>query len=369
MRTLRWSLATLAVATSALAQGPLTPPAAPAPTLKTLGQIEPRTHITNLPFTITRPGSYYLATNLIYAGGNGINIDTNDVTIDLNGFALDGAHGGFGNGIDAGLHTRNVIIRNGIVQRWGGTGVDVGTADEVLLEDLLVSSNGYRGIECGNNVRAARCTVTGNDDMGFFTFGPASVVDCSARRNGYHGFYLIGDAVIERSSSEFNFGDGISLFSGSLAVNCVARGNQTNGFLLENGSRTFNCVAIENYRDGFNAEIGCSIESCSTFENRQHGISVSNDCTVLNNHCASNGPFSVGANIKAGGIGNRIDGNTVVESDYGVWVAGYSNLVVRNTARGNNTNYFITASNSVGGIANVGGLSFTNTNPWTNFEF
>ncbi len=54
---------TVAVQT-AIAQGPLTPPGAPAPTMKTLDQVEVRTPITNLPYTITQPGSYYLIANL-----------------------------------------------------------------------------------------------------------------------------------------------------------------------------------------------------------------------------------------------------------------------------------------------------------------
>src|ERR1700722_17008335 len=44
---------------SAFSQGSLTPPGAPAPTMLTLSQIEPRTPISSLPFNITRPGSYY----------------------------------------------------------------------------------------------------------------------------------------------------------------------------------------------------------------------------------------------------------------------------------------------------------------------
>jgi hypothetical protein len=45
------------------AQGSLTPPGAPAPAMKTLAQIEPRTPIASAPFTISAPGSYYLTTH------------------------------------------------------------------------------------------------------------------------------------------------------------------------------------------------------------------------------------------------------------------------------------------------------------------
>ena len=55
--------------------GALTPPpGAPSPTMKTLDQVEPRTAITNLPFTINQGGSYYSTQS--YAqdfGANAIN--------------------------------------------------------------------------------------------------------------------------------------------------------------------------------------------------------------------------------------------------------------------------------------------------------
>jgi len=38
-------------------QGSLTPPGTPAPTMKTLAQIEPRTPISFLPVTLSQPGS------------------------------------------------------------------------------------------------------------------------------------------------------------------------------------------------------------------------------------------------------------------------------------------------------------------------
>jgi hypothetical protein len=84
---------------TAFAQGSLTPPGAPAPTMKSADQIEPRTIINavNTPgdsgnlFIITNSGSYYLTTNLVgVIGKSGIKITANNVTVDLNGFAVQG---------------------------------------------------------------------------------------------------------------------------------------------------------------------------------------------------------------------------------------------------------------------------------------
>jgi hypothetical protein len=101
------SVSTVLTLHSALGQGALTPPGAPAPVMKSLDQIEARTIVnsantpgdgTNL-FIISQPGSYYLTANVVpfrFLGGtakNGIEITANNVTLDLNGFAMQGAMG------------------------------------------------------------------------------------------------------------------------------------------------------------------------------------------------------------------------------------------------------------------------------------
>ena len=75
--------------TNALSQGSLLPSGGPAPTMKSLDQIEPRAPISSLPHTITASGSYYVVSNLV-SSGDGISIETGNVTVDLNGHTLKG---------------------------------------------------------------------------------------------------------------------------------------------------------------------------------------------------------------------------------------------------------------------------------------
>ena len=56
--------------------------------MKTLQQIEPRTPIATAPFTISASGSYYLTKNLTVTAGDAITITADNVSLDLNGFAI-----------------------------------------------------------------------------------------------------------------------------------------------------------------------------------------------------------------------------------------------------------------------------------------
>ena len=81
----------LASAALLRAQGSLTPPGAPAPTMKTLDQVQPRTPISSLPLAISLPGSYYVTGNLTgVAGQHGITINADHVTLDLSEFDIAG---------------------------------------------------------------------------------------------------------------------------------------------------------------------------------------------------------------------------------------------------------------------------------------
>ena len=49
---------------------------------------QPRTPISSAPYTIAKPGSYYLTTNLTVTSNDAIDIDASGVTLDLNGFTI-----------------------------------------------------------------------------------------------------------------------------------------------------------------------------------------------------------------------------------------------------------------------------------------
>jgi hypothetical protein len=145
----------LLASASLLTGGPLDPPAGPvAPTYKTLNEVEPRVAISavNTPgdadsvYRISQPGSYYLTADVtVIVGRRGIEVGASGVSIDLNGFAVNGVLGIGLEGIStAGASRGNVSIMNGLVTAVGGRGIDlVGSNHRVARVTVPVRRRGH----------------------------------------------------------------------------------------------------------------------------------------------------------------------------------------------------------------------------------
>jgi hypothetical protein len=171
---------------SAFAQGSLTPPGAPAPAMKTLAQIEPRTPISSAPFTISVPGSYYLTTNLTTTVSNAISIAANDVTLDLNGFTISStvasaSAGGSAILLNSGLSDLAIFnghIRGGVTNN--GSGVYSGSGFQHGIN---------YSVTLPVNTRVAGVSVTGCSGNGIYLgYDDSTVVDsCAVRTVGGFG--------------------------------------------------------------------------------------------------------------------------------------------------------------------------------------
>ncbi len=107
--------------------GSLTPLGTPGPTMKPLSEIEPRIPIkqSDLPLTISQPGSYYFTENLNGPSGEvAIRVSSSNVTIDLMGFTLFGPGAGGSAGIYSDVvGTTGCVVRNGVITGFGQNGV------------------------------------------------------------------------------------------------------------------------------------------------------------------------------------------------------------------------------------------------------
>lgn len=355
--------------------GNLEPSSPPGSTMKTLDEVEARIPInsTNTPgdatsvYTISQPGSYYLTGNVTgESGKSGIVIDADNVSIDLNGYALNGVPGSVDGIRPTGQH-KNLAVLNGVVSNWGGSGVTTYAFGMPMdsnimnsrIEGLLVSGNGGMGI------RAAVGSVVGN---------------CVAQDNGSIGIILANSGgVIEHCTAISNEGDGIVAADGCVVTACSALRNTGHGINAMNGESTIvNCTAVGNDGNGIDGGSRGTVRGCTVKYNDQDGILVHQECYVANNNCIINGFAweADGAGIHVTGRYNRIEANNVVGNDRGIDVDQGDNIIIKNTASRStgsgspSANYDIIAGNSYGQITNVAGVgSFSNNNPWANFEF
>ena len=370
------------------AQGPLTPPGAPAPTMKTLAQMEPRIPISSAPYTISAPGSYYLSTNLTCTG-NGVFIAASGVTLDLMGYTLTGTGGGpsYGVFLDGATNSliRDVIVRNGNLLNFGG-GVYAEYCRDSRFEGLIVCNNtsygiyldGSNGGLCdGNSI--AECTINGNGFSGVQIYGSSGRCNgntfskCKVSDNGSYGFILNGnygqcnDNTLTDCTVRGNGGHGV-MFSGyaghcdgNTIAGCAVSGNDVYGVYFN---------ATTGHCDG-NTVTGCAIRGNGDFGVYLWGPCDGNtlaDCVIRNN---------TGRGISlAYASDNRVEDNHVSgqsgSDTYGIISAATArNLFLRNTCVGHTNNFFFSVNDTYGPIVtNTGALATTGAaaHPWANFS-
>lgn len=193
------------------------------------------------PYIISQPGSYKLSGNLQARDKDTdvIRIDTDNVTIDLNGFSILGpavctafpcANEGLGKGIasDPSRRTMNIIIRNGTIQGMGGTAIYLNT-DNSLVEYMQIRDNGGSGIFVAGEGVVQRNNIDRNDGYGI-SIAVGVVTENKATRNGLDGLSCLTTGTISPNVALFNRLFGISTSGSPAGVNAI--GNALAGNLV-----------------------------------------------------------------------------------------------------------------------------------------
>ena len=196
------------------------------------------------PYVISEPGSYKLTGHLSVFNTTAIEVRADDVTLDLNGFAI-GCGGLFdpddpcelgnrGEGVTAFFvsgensdNAGNTVVRNGTIRGMGFHGVNI---DSGLVEGIQALENGGFGIRVG----------------------AGGVTDCLARSNSSKGIG-IGKGVATTNIAVLNGTDGIAVREG-VAQNNVSQSNGASGIRSEGSALILGNRVSGNSGDALNLD-------------------------------------------------------------------------------------------------------------------
>jgi len=244
------------------------------------------------PVTISRPGSFKLTSNLrVPAGAAGIEIKANDVTIDLDGFAIigpgvqqppdnapDGITGGAQNTLIG------ITVRNGAITKFddGIALICIGCTTELIR----AHNNGNRGIA----MAAANAIVRDNVASDNVTDGIQV-----AGTSHWVGTPFVASATITGNNVVHNGRNGLGVGASSLVSGNVASLNTGIGIHVLARSTISGNTASDNGSDGIFADAPATLQSGSTISgntasgNTGAGINVLCPANLVGNMALGNG--------------------------------------------------------------------------------
>lgn len=268
------------------------------------------------PFTISQPGSYYLAGNINVSESHAVVITTSCVTLDLNGFTLSSTslpNGGVG--VVLGSAISNTTIRNGKISggvvnvggnSYAGPGfyygiLSTGSApSQVRVSDLSINGVFQDAITLGGlyDVVVERCTV---QSVGGFAISATDVNFCQVRDIGGAGIKALngvnnctvrstGDAIVGGVASNCTAfsqeGVGISV---TTAMNCFGNTNgNANGVGATNAT---NCYGYSANGIGLYAEM--SATNCTGISGANHGLEADHNASNCYGQTGGTGKYGL----------------------------------------------------------------------------
>jgi len=239
-----------------------------------------------VPYEISTSGSYVLTENLSVTGANdtAILIETNNVSIDLNGFVISGPDVGTGSGAGIGATNRmGISVCNGFVTGFGSSGIDLESSAYSTVSGVQAFDNRAHGIALGSGI-VSDCQVFDNGTDGIHMNSGIAKGNVSTL-NGDDGIEL-NEGVIRSNTSSTNDYGIYSYDTAVVAGNLVFK-NAKNGVLLsgfaDSGSGTVvDNVARLNGTDQFSLE-NCLVSGNAAYTGTGAKYALST-CTTNLNH-------------------------------------------------------------------------------------
>jgi hypothetical protein len=152
------------------------------------------------PATLNRPGRYKLSGNLVVPDGqDGLDVEANDVTIDLNGFTISSeSPGGARGGISVRGSDRTRIM-NGTLSGFGGFGVYLAEGDGNVVENMRIVSSGgpfWGAIYTNGHQARIRNNTIANASFGIVDCGRCLIENNIITGHSFYGISAEGGQIV-----------------------------------------------------------------------------------------------------------------------------------------------------------------------------
>jgi hypothetical protein len=209
------------------------------------------------PVSINTPGYFVLTSNLTVPDANttAIQINADNVTIDLNGFAILGP---------TVCPTDGFTVAGPCAPTGTGWGIDdyssvVNGRLNTRVINGTVNGMGAYGMVLGRNSRVTGVNITSNGADGIYSLGGV-VSDVLMRGNGGNGV-TTSSVVMTNSRALFNRGVGVYASSPSLVTDCVLYTNGAVGLLTVSGTRYTNNLFESNNGGNANPQVSSGTQA------------------------------------------------------------------------------------------------------------
>lgn len=207
--------------------------------------------------------SFIVVRNLFSQGGDCLIVNSNNVTIDLNGFTLIGV--GTGKGISASASVHGLTVRNGTVKGFA-IGISLG-GNGNLVENVHVEENTDTGMVLGAGSLAHSVIVQGNFQSGVVLSTACTLKDSIVRANG-------------------NTPDsrGLSVGPGSTVTGNTVWANTGTGLFAASGSTVAGNTVLDTLGVGISATCPSNVvQNTATANSGGNLVLVGDGCNTVNN--------------------------------------------------------------------------------------
>lgn len=293
--------------------------------------------------TISTSGSYYLTQNLSITGATCITVIANDVTIDLNGFALTGNNTASTFGVYIN-NVSNVEVSNGTIRQFD-SGIEAdyispNTTSSNRVINVRAESNTTTGIQLESvNNMIRNCISSNNLGWGIADSGGSTITGNITYSNSYDGIHAYNGSTITGNASYKNGQNGIVTSTASTITGNTTYNNNWNGiYVVGNGS----------------AVIGNTVSYNNQSNSPGYGgifVYDANGNTIKGNTLAYNSMDNITLRNSAH---NAIEENLLTYSGNGISFEVSGNFYANNRASNNTTNYNLNGTTQIDGGGNVG---------------